>query len=66
MILSQNQKQSSELFSAFPKYTKILEYFQKKVEPQRWFSSEIIDWENPSYLNAQKAPWENTYGQSTF
>ena len=66
MILSQNQKQSSELFSAFPKYTKILEYFQKKVEPQTLFPSEIIDWKKPSYLNAQKAPCENTYWQSTF
>ena len=35
MILSQNQKQFSQFFSAFPESTINLEYFQKNVEPQR-------------------------------
>ena len=56
MILSQNQKQFSVFFSASPKSTKNLEYFQKKFEPQRWFPSEIIHWEKQCYLNAQKNP----------
>ena len=37
MILSQIQKKIAEFFSEFPKSTKYLEYFEKKVEPQRWF-----------------------------
>ena len=55
MILSQNKKRFSEFSSTFPESTKNLEYFQTKVEPQRWFLSEIIDCKKRSYLNAQKA-----------
>ena len=66
MQLSQNQKQFSQFFSAFSESTINLEYFQKNVEPQRWFLSEIIGWEKRRYLNAHKAPCQNIYGKSTF
>ena len=42
MQLSQNRKIFSEFFSAFVQGTKILEYFEKKDDPQRLFVSEII------------------------
>ena len=32
----------------------MFEYFQKKVDPHRWFLTEIIDWKKRSYLKAQK------------
>ena len=38
---------------------------EKQDEPQRLFLSEIIDSKKWGYLNAQKAPCQNTYGQST-
>ena len=59
------KKTFSELFPAFPQSTKNLEQFETKDEGQRLFVSEIIDWKNRSYLNAEKAPCQNTYGQST-
>ena len=65
MQVSQNQKIFSEFFSAFPKSPYNLEYFEKKDEPQRLFVSEIIDSKERGYLNAKKAPCQNTYGQST-
>ena len=51
--------------SAFAEATSNLEYFEKKDEPQRLFVSEIIDSKERGYLNAKKAPCQNTYGQST-
>ena len=48
MIVSQNQKTFSQFFPAFPESSKNLEYFQKKVEPQRIIHSEIIDCEKRS------------------
>ena len=51
MRLSQNQKKVSGIFSAFPESTYNLEYFLKKVEAQRGYPSEIIDWKMRSYLN---------------
>ena len=38
---------------------------EKQNEPLRLFLSEIIDSKKWGYLNAQKAPCQNTYGQST-
>ena len=40
-----------------------MKYFEKKDEPQRLFCSEIIDCKRLGYLNAEKAPCQNTYGQ---
>ena len=65
MILSQRQKNFSEVFSAFPKFTSNFEYFQTKVEPHSLFFTEIIDWKEGSYLKAQKNPYQNTYSNST-
>ena len=42
-----------------------MEYFEKKYEPQGLFISEIIDYKKRSYLNAQKAMCQHTYGQWT-
>ena len=64
MQLSPNQKMFSEFFSAFPKSTEILKYFETNDELQRLFISEIIDCENRGYFNVQKDPCHNTYGQS--
>ena len=51
MQLSQNQKIFSEFFSAFPKYSLNLEYFEKEDDLQRLFFSEYIDWEKWGNLN---------------
>ena len=63
--LSQNQKIFSRFFSAFPKSTSNFEYFEEEDEPQRLLISEIIDFKKRAYLNAYKAPCQNTYGQRT-
>ena len=55
MQLSQNQKNFSEFFFAFPESTYNLEYFYKTVQPQRGFPSQIIDWKKWSFLTTQKA-----------
>ena len=55
MQLSQNLKIFSGSFSAFPEPIYNLENFEKKVEPQRWYPSESIEWKKQSYLNTQKA-----------
>ena len=60
MLLSQNQKISSQFFSAFSKSTKNLEYFEKKDEDRKLFFSEIIGCKNGAFLNAEKAPCQNT------
>ena len=60
MLLSQNQKISSQFFSAFSKSTKNLEYFEKKDEDRKLFFSEIIDCKKRGYLNPEKAPCQNT------
>ena len=65
MLLSQNQNISSESFSAFTDSTENLKSFQKKDEPRRLFVSEIMDYKKQGYLNARKAAYQNTYGQST-
>ena len=51
MQLSRNQKIFSEFFSAFPKYSLNLEYFEKEDDPQRLFFSEYIDCEKWGNLN---------------
>ena len=51
MQWSQNQKIFSEFFSAFPKSTWNLEYFEKQDEPQKLFVSEFIGFQEPGYLN---------------
>ena len=43
MLLSQNQKIFSEFFSTLLESTKQLEYFEKKDESQKLFSSDIIN-----------------------
>ena len=65
VLLSQNQKIFSQLFSAFPKVTQNLKFFKKKDDPCKSFFSEIIDWKKQGYLNGEKASCQNTYGQST-
>ena len=65
MQLYQNQKTFSEFFSSFPKSTENSVYFEKKDGPQRLFLSEIIDSKKRSYVNAQRASCQNTYGQWT-
>ena len=52
-------------FFEFPESTWNFQCFQKKVDPHRWFLTEIIDWKKRSYLKAQKTPYQNTYWQST-
>ena len=56
MILSQNQKMFSHFFSAF---------LEKNDVPWTLFVSEIMDYKMQDYLNAQKAAFQNTYGEST-
>ena len=63
--LLKNRKIFSEFFSAFLKSTQKLEYFEKEDDPPRFFVSEIIDCKKRSFLNAQKALCQKTYGQST-
>ena len=48
MQLSQNQKNFSQFFSVFPESTYNFEYFQKKVDTQKRFLTEIIDWKERS------------------
>ena len=55
----------SEFPSPFPEPTSNLRCFEQEDEPQRLFVSEIIDCEKRGYLNAPKAPSQNTYGQAT-
>ena len=52
MLLSENEKTISEYFSAFPKSTSNLQYFEKKYEPWKLFLSEIRDSKKRGYLNA--------------
>ena len=63
MQLSPNQKIFAGFFSAFPESTSNYEYFHHKDEPQGLFVSEIIDCKNRGYLNVEKAPCQNSYGQ---
>ena len=58
-------KNICEFFFPFAESTWNLEYFERKDEPQSLFVSEIKDCKKRSYLNAQKAPCQNVYGQST-
>ena len=60
-----NNNNNSQFFAAFPKSKSNMEYFQKKDDDPRLFVYEIMDCKKPSYLNAQKAPCQNTYGKST-
>ena len=66
MQLSLNQKMFSEFFSSFPQSTYNLKYFEKKDDPQRLFLFQIIDSKMRGYYNAEKAPCQNTYGQSRY
>ena len=56
MQLSQKLKNLSELFSKFLKSTSNFEHFQKKYEPDSWFTSENIDWKMRCFLDGLKAP----------
>ena len=49
----------------FRNLNKIWNTFKKRYEPQSLFVSEIIKCEKQGYLKAQKAAYQNTYGQST-
>ena len=64
MQLSLNQKIFCQFFSAFPEATQFLGYFEKMMSLRGCFFSKIIDWKKRGYLNTQKAPSQNTYGQS--
>ena len=63
MQLSKNRKIFSQFCFAFAKSTLNFKYFRQKDVPQRLFLSEIIDWKKQGYLNGEKAPYQNTYGQ---
>ena len=56
MQLSQKLKNLSELFSKFLKSTSNFEHFEKRYEPDSWFTSEIIDWKKRGFLDGLKAP----------
>ena len=56
MQLSQKLKNLSELFSKFLKSTSNFEHFEKKYEPDSWFTSENIDWKMRCFLDGLKAP----------
>ena len=42
-----------------------MKHFEKKDERRNWFVSQITDCKKGGYLNIEKAPCQNTYGQST-
>ena len=66
MLLSPNQKMFSDFFFGISElYIKFGILSKKNDEPQRLFVSEIIDCKSRSYLNAQKATYQNTDGQWT-
>ena len=65
MQISPHKKKFSEFFLVFPKSTEQFEYFEQKHGPRRLFGSDIIDCKSRSFLNGQKAPCQNTSGQST-
>ena len=65
MLLSQNQKIFCELFLHFRKLHKIWNTLKNKMSLGRHFFSDIIDCKKRGYLNAQKAPCQNTYEQWT-
>ena len=65
MQLSQNENIFSEIFSTFIESIENLEYFEEKDQRQSWFLSEIKDCKKRGYLNAQNAPWQNNYREST-
>ena len=65
MQLSKNQKIFASFFSNFQNLPKNWNTLKKIGERQRLFVSKIIDLKKWSYLYAQKAPCQNTYGQST-
>ena len=63
--LSDLLKYFLNFFLHFQTLKKIRNTLKKKNEPWRLFVSEIIHCKKRSYLNAQKAPCQNTYWQST-
>ena len=65
MLLSPNQQKIANFLSAFPESTKSLEYFEKRDEPPKLLVSEIVHCKKRGYLNAEKDPCQNSYGQST-
>ena len=50
-LLSQKQKNFSELFNPFLKYALNFEHFEKKDEYSSLINSKVIDSERGSYLN---------------
>ena len=64
MQLSPNRKLFYQFFLNFQYLHKIGNTLEKKDERQRLFVSEIIDCKKRVYLNAEKAPSQNTYGHS--
>ena len=65
MLLSQNQKYFLNFFLHLRNLYKIWNNLKKIYEPDRLFVSEIIDCKKQAYLHAEKAAYQNTYGQST-
>ena len=51
-------------FLYFQNLHKIWNTLKKKDEPWKLFVSKIVDSKQRGYLNAQKDPYQNTYGQS--
>ena len=64
-IISKSKNVFWFFFRHFRTLHKIWNTFKKNDEPQRLFVSEIIDSKSRSYLNAQKATYQNTDGQWT-
>ena len=51
-------------FLYFQNLHKIWNTLKKKDEPWKLFVSKIVDSKQRGYLNAQRDPYQNTYGQS--
>ena len=55
-----------QFFSLFMKSTLNFEDFEKRDEPHSWPFSQVKDSQMSGYLNAEKDPRQNTYGESTW
>ena len=65
ILLSQKQKISCQLFSAFLKSALNFEHFQKKNDPHSGFISQITVSEKGDYINVCKIPFKRSHQQKT-
>ena len=65
MKFSPKPKIFSHFFSPFLTCTSQFNNFEQKDAPPSWFISGVIDSKKRAYLNAEKAPGQNTYDQLT-